>query len=60
MVQVNKDVCIGCGTCVSVCPDVFELDENNKSQVKKNADLEKNDGCIKDSIDQCPVSAISN
>lgn len=59
MVKVNKDVCIGCGTCVSVCPEVFELDKNNKSQVKKNADLEKNDGCIKDSIDQCPVSAIS-
>jgi len=56
---VNKDVCIGCGTCVSVCGEVFELDDDAKSQIKKNADLTKNEQCIKEAIDACPVQAIS-
>jgi ferredoxin len=29
---VNEDLCIGCGHCVEVCPQVFEL-ESEKSQV---------------------------
>jgi len=28
---VNEDLCIGCGHCIEVCPQVFEL-ENEKSQ----------------------------
>jgi len=59
-ITVNKDLCIGCGSCVSLCPDVFELNAETKSVVKKDADLEKNSGCIKDAIDACPVQAITN
>ncbi len=59
MVKVDKNLCIGCGTCVSVCPEVFELDKDGKSKLKEKADLQKNEACIKDSIDQCPVDAIS-
>jgi len=58
-VEVNKDLCIGCGTCVSLCGNVFELGEDNKSHVKKNADLTGNESCIKEAIDACPVQAIS-
>ena len=57
-VKVNKDVCIGCGTCMSLCADVFEFDKNNKSQVKKDADIEKNQKCIETAKDSCPVQAI--
>ncbi len=58
-VKVNQELCIGCGTCVSLCEDVFELNEEGKSQVKTSADLAKNAECIKQSIDACPVQAIS-
>ncbi len=57
-VKVNQDLCIGCGTCVSMCEEVFELDGEGKSQVKKSADLAKNQDCIKESVDACPVQAI--
>ena len=57
MVKVNEDVCIGCGACASVCPDVFEMSDDGKAQVKSGAD-EKAD-CVKQAIDDCPVDAIS-
>ncbi|KPJ57348.1 hypothetical protein AMJ49_02020 [Parcubacteria bacterium DG_74_2] len=58
MVKVNKEKCIGCGFCIGVCPEIFELGEEGKSQVKKEVDLEKNKKCIKESKEGCPVGAI--
>ncbi|MFA5953156.1 MAG: ferredoxin [Candidatus Pacearchaeota archaeon] len=58
MVKVDKKKCIGCGTCPGICPDVFEMSEDGKAQVKKNAD--KKAKCIKKAIESCPVNAISN
>ncbi len=58
MVKVNKDKCIGCGLCVSLCPDVFEIGEEGKSEVIKGADLKKNEKCIQESKESCPVEAI--
>ncbi|RLG15992.1 ferredoxin [Candidatus Pacearchaeota archaeon] len=55
MVKINKEKCIGCGLCASVCPEVFEMDENNKANVKSQKDLP----CVKEAIEQCPVNAIS-
>jgi len=58
MVKVNKEKCIGCGLCVSVCPDVFELGDDGKSQVKKGASCEGKD-CCKEAAEGCPVDAIT-
>ena len=33
-VKVNKDACIGCGACASICHDVFELNDEGLSEVK--------------------------
>jgi ferredoxin len=30
---VDRDVCIGCGICESVCPDVFLMDDEGKAKV---------------------------
>jgi ferredoxin len=57
-IKVNKEKCIGCGYCVSVCPEVFELGEDGKSRVKENADFEKNKDCIEEAKKGCPVGAI--
>lgn len=55
-VNVDKKKCIGCGACVSVCPDGFELDGDGKSVAKKkDCDLD----CCKEAKDVCPVGAIS-
>lgn len=55
---VDKDTCIGCETCVAICPEVFSMDDDGKS-VAINADVpvdSKNDAVR--GRDECPVSAI--
>jgi len=56
-IKVDKNKCLGCGMCVNMCPEVFEL-KNGKSQIKEKANLEKNKECIKEAADNCPVQAI--
>ena len=54
--EVDEDTCIGCGHCVEVCPQVFELG-NEKSQV---IGPNKCGSCsCQEAIDTCPVQAIS-
>ncbi len=57
-VYVDEDVCIGCGTCEGICPEVFRLNEE-----KAVSEVIKPDGgpedLIRDAIDSCPAQAIS-
>ena len=68
MVKVihKKDLCIGCGTCVAICPELFELSEKDYRAVLKNApekngeyELEVEEkSCVKEAADVCPVACI--
>lgn len=58
MVSVNKEKCIGCGACVSTCPEVFEMDDSGKAKVKSGA--KKDAKCAKEAAKNCPVEAISS
>lgn len=53
-VQINDDVCIGCGRCVKVCPQSALSLVDGKSHV----DISKCIGCF-ECITVCPVKAIS-
>jgi ferredoxin len=57
MVKVNAEKCIGCGLCVSICPQVFELGDDGKAHVKKG--YKKKVGCEEEAKNSCPVGAIS-
>jgi ferredoxin len=52
-VKVDKNKCIGCGACVAVCPDGFEM-KGGKSVVK-NAKAK----CADEAVNVCPVQAIT-
>lgn len=54
MVNVDKEKCIGCGLCVSLCKEVFALGKDGKAIVK----AQKNLPCVKEAIESCPVNAI--
>ena len=57
-VKVNNDACIGCGACTSICPNVFEMDDNGLSTVKVNPVPEEEKDNVNDAIGSCPTSAI--
>lgn len=56
---VDKDTCIGCGLCPSICSEVFSMDSDG---LAKAIDDEVPDSCQDDALDaesSCPVNAIS-
>jgi len=57
--KVDRDLCIGCGACESLCPAVFKLDESGKSAVLGGVDYKENKECIQKAVENCPVQAIS-
>ena len=57
MASLNvTEECIGCESCVEVCPDVFEMDAaGTYAKVKDPASTA---ACVEEAIEICPVSAI--
>ena len=62
----QRDKCIGCGTCVAVCPAFWQMGDDGKSNLKDAKDaggnkfeLEVDDvGCNKEAAASCPVQVI--
>lgn len=57
-VKVNKDACIGCGACASICPEVFELNDEGLSEVKEEDVKDELQDEVRDAADSCPTGAI--
>ena len=55
------DSCIGCGTCESVCPAVFKMEDKDDRiiAVVIEADYTANEAGVDEAITACPVGAIS-
>lgn len=52
MMKIDKNKCIGCGACASICPNGFEI-VNGKAKIK-----DKNAKCINEAVLVCPQQAI--
>ena len=55
MIKVDQNTCIGCGLCASMCPDVFVMNDEGKSEVVAQV----NEPCAKQAALACPVNAIT-
>ena len=54
-VIIEADRCTGCETCVSICPDVFEM----RYELAVVAHPDRIDSCaVQEAIDTCPPEAI--
>lgn len=54
---VDGDLCIGCGLCAEICPEVFEMGDDGQAHAvnpEKCAGLP----CCKEAAESCPVEAI--
>ena len=57
-VSIDQDECIGCETCVELCPAVFRFnDGTGKAEVIDGADGDAE--CVDEAIASCPVNCIS-
>lgn len=54
---VDQDTCIGCGLCVTICPEVFQLNADGKAEAMADTTDDNRDSVL-EAIDSCPVSAI--
>ena len=54
---VDADLCTGCGAGVEVCPNVFEMGDDDIAKVKNPAGAGESE--IQEAIDGCPAEAIS-
>ncbi len=56
--EVDQDICIGCGSCQAICPEVFEINDDGLAQsIVDNID----EAFVNEAIDAkegCPVNAI--
>jgi ferredoxin len=57
--KVNKDLCIGCGSCVSICPDVFNFNDEGYAQAIEDEIKDENIEKVEEAIECCPTEAIS-
>lgn len=58
-VTVDKDTCIGCGLCPSLCEEVFEICDEGYSVVLVDEVMPEFEDAVKDAESSCPVSAIT-
>ncbi len=66
--QHDRPNCIGCGACEAVAPELFEMKDDGKVQLKTGKEagngiwgleiLEKDFQAAKDAADSCPVNVI--
>jgi len=54
-IKVNEDTCIGCGSCVAICPSNFQMGASGKAEVLSQED----NSCVEKARDACPVQAIT-
>jgi len=58
-VMVDADLCLGCGICEGIAPDVFSLDSGPTAEVLLDPVPDKYAADVKDAVEQCPEEAIS-
>jgi len=56
-VVLDEECCVGCGACAELCPEVFEMDDEEKAHVI----LEEgwSEECIEEAITTCPNECIA-
>lgn len=58
--KVNKDLCIGCGACQAVAPEVFEIEDDGLATVIVDEIPEEIKEDAIDAKEGCPTSAIED
>lgn len=58
VIKIDEEACLGCESCVELCPNVFALNEEGDKAVVIKPDEGLTD-CVSEAIETCPVECIS-
>lgn len=58
-VHVDPDLCISCGACVDICPDVFNWNEEGIAEEQVDEVPEDLEDLALEALESCPTDAIS-
>ncbi len=56
-VYIETEECVGCESCVEMCPDVFGFDDDNEKAFVK-MEQGGDEACIQEAIETCPSECI--
>ena len=57
-VRVDTDVCVGSGSCESLCPAVYDVGDDGVAVVKGDqVPADQEDAC-REAVESCPAGAI--
>jgi len=56
-IVIDPDECIGCESCVEICPAAFEMDDDGEKAIVIAEDSDAD--CVEEAIETCPTEAIS-
>ncbi|HZL07341.1 MAG TPA: ferredoxin [Coriobacteriia bacterium] len=56
---VDRDLCIGCGLCEEICPEVFRMGDDGIAYVLDENPPAETYPDVRDAVESCPVTAIS-
>ena len=57
-VKVDQELCIACGACISLVPEVFDWDENEKAKAIREEVSGDKESVVKEAVETCPTEAI--
>ena len=57
-VVIDTEECIGCETCVELCPEIFAFDEDTEKAVVIKPEGGDED-CIEEAVGSCPATCIT-
>jgi ferredoxin len=57
-VDVDRELCIGSGTCELLAPDVFEVGDDGAVRVLQPEPGQSDEDAARDAVAQCPTEAM--
>ncbi len=55
---VDQDLCISCGACIDVCPEVFDWNDDDKARAVADEVPDGQEEQTKEAAESCPTEAI--
>jgi len=56
-VRIDEDECIGCESCVEICPEVFSFNDDTDKAEVIDENLAEED-CVDEAVASCPSECI--